>query len=133
MADEAVSLRGGFLRHPSLGTVHATPSFIRSSGLRVSTGFMLGSAVMSTLCALMDTEFRFDCILSAAVCWVATYHYSALTNLRAQSYGVVKLVAPGAKEDDFSTPTPLRIAFQDASADAIRYSDWLVRPATPLL
>ena len=124
MADEAALLAGSYLTNPNLATPHETPSFLRSAALRVVTGVMLSSAVMASLCALLDTPYRFDCVLSAAVCWVASYHYSALTSLRSQATGVVKLVPPGIK--NFGTPTPLRLAWQEASADAIRHSDWIV-------
>jgi len=130
MADEAALLHGSYLTNPNLATPHDTPSFLRSAALRVVTGIMLSSAVMASLCALLDTQYRFDCVLSAAVCWVAAYHYSALTSLRSQSIGIVKLVPPGPGKD-FGTPTPLRLAWQEAAADAIRHSDWVV--TLPLL
>lgn len=104
MADQTTPLTGGgYFKNESPVVV---PSFLRYATTRVITGIMLSSAVMSTLCAFLDTTYRFDCVLSAAVCWVASYHYNALTKLREEENGDTKR--------------------QEARADAIRHSDWIV-------
>ena len=125
MADEAALLKGNYLSQSQLTTPHDTPSFLRSAILRVVSGSMLATAVMASLCSFMDTKYRFDCVLSAAVCFVAFYHYYKMIEIRSQSSGVLKLQPPGAAVE-FGVPTKLRIAWQDATVDAVRLSDWLV-------
>ena len=125
MTDEADYLKGNYLSQPKLATEHDTPSFLRSAVLRVVGGSMLANAVMATLCSFLDTTYRFDCILSAAVCFVAAWHYSKMMDIRSQGTGVLKLSPPGTVES--GVPTKLKIAWQDASVDAVRFSDWGVR------
>lgn len=124
MADEAALLRGNFLRNEALATPHDTPSFLRSAVLRVVAGSMLANAVMASLCSLIDTQYRFGCVLSAAVCAVAAWHYQKMLDIRSQSTGLLKLSPPGSGES--GVPTPLRVAWQDASVDTVRFSDWLI-------
>lgn len=127
---ESQSLKGNVLTHPSFITPYDTPTFLRSSMLRVVAGFMALSACVSFCSALVATtnEDQLSCSLAFATCAVAFYHYQKLISIREQTGVRVKLTKPG--DVPMGQATELKLAWQELSADAVRYSDWAVR-ATP--
>lgn len=112
-----------------MSTPYAFATFLRASVIRVAAGAMLLGAVFSGLATMTtaSADSRFSCAISCAVCLVAFYHYLALMSIRTQKALRVTLDAPGQAPEGL--PSPLKLAWQDAAADAVRYSDWLVRAA----
>ena len=123
---EGVSLKGNVLLQKSFATPHTVPAFLRASALRVVAGSQLLGAVFATVAALVTAngKDRTSCALSAAVCVVAFYHYGRLTKVREQDAGRVVLAKPG--DEPTGQAAPLKWAWQELVADAIRYSDWIV-------
>ena len=129
--EEAQSLKGNTLFHPSTVTPHDYPTFLRASVCRVVAGSMLLSGVFAAVCALMTTNAsaQTSCALSAAVSFVALWHYSKLMAIREQTGTRLTLSKPG--DVPMGQAVQLKIGWQDMAADAVRYSDWMVRSAPP--
>lgn len=127
---EDQSLKGNVVTHPSFVTPYDTPTFLRAAMLRVVAGFMALAACVSFCVALVSTtnEDRLSCALAFATCAVAFYHYQKLIAIREQTGVRIKLSKPG--DVPMGQATELKLAWQELSADAVRYSDWMVR-ATP--
>jgi len=122
--EEAQSLKGNVLFHPSFSTPHEFPVFFRSASCRVVSGSMMLSGIASALaCIVTDLpESRVGCALSTAVSLVAFYHYGKLISIRDQSGSRVSLSKPG--DVPMGQDTSLKIGWQEMAADAVRYSDW---------
>lgn len=130
--EEAQSLRGNVLLHPSFLTPHDVPAFLRSMTLRVVAGNLLLSGIFVVCVALTvdDAKSKMSCALSAATSFVAFYHYTKLISIREQTGTRVKITKPGDVANGASTK--LAMAWQEFAADCVRYSDWLVT-LTPLI
>ena len=132
VTDETRSLKGNVVFHPKFSTFHDVPVFFRSASLRVVSGSMLLSGIVTTLaCITTDEDYkvRFGCALSTAISIVAFYHYSKLVSIRDQSGSRVKLATPGDRApmgSDDDTIEMLKIGWQEMAADAVRYSDWTI-------
>jgi hypothetical protein len=132
MADEeALSLKGNVLQNKLFITPHAVPAFLRASAMRVVAGSMLLGAVFATVAALVSTDGKdkVSCALSAAVCFVAWYHYIKLCKIREQEGSRVTLSKPG--EESSGQAAPLKMAWQELIADGVRFSDWCVLKPDP--
>ena len=129
--EEAQSLKGNTLFHPSTVTPHDYPTFLRASVCRVVAGSMMLSGVFTAVCALTTTNAsaQTSCALSAAVSFVALWHYSKLMAIREQTGTRLTLSKPG--DVPMGQAVQLKIGWQDMAADAVRYSDWMVRLAPP--
>ena len=125
--EELASLRGNVLFSPSFVTPVDFPAFLRSAFLRIVAGSMLLGGVFAALAALVtaNVSYQLSCALAAGVCFVATWHYSKLMEIRAQTGTRVKIAAPGAVPS--GQATALKLGWQDMAADAVRISDWIVR------
>lgn len=125
--EEEHSLKGSVLFHPSTVTPHDYPIFLRASVCRVVAGSMLLSGVFTAVCALVPTSNagQTSCALSAAVSFVAMWHYAKLMTIREQSGTRLTLSKPG--QVPMGQAVQLKIGWQDMAADAVRYSDWMVR------
>lgn len=66
-----------------------------------------------------------SCALSTAVSFVALWHYSKLVAVREQSGTRLTLSKPG--DVPVGQAVQLKVGWQDMAADAVRYSDWMVR------
>ena len=95
--EEAQSLRGNVLFHPSMVTPHAYPSFLRAAVCRIVAGSMLLSAVFCAICSITapSTHGQFSCAMAAAVNFVAYYHYVSLLAVRQGTATRVTLSKPG--------------------------------------
>jgi bacteriorhodopsin len=127
MADtESQSLKGNVVTHPSFITPYDTPTFLRAAMLRVIAGFMALAACVSFCTALVvqTNEDRLSCAFAFATCAVAFYHYQKLISIREQTGVRVKLAKPG--DVPMGQATELKLAWQELSCDAVRYSDWAV-------
>ena len=124
--EEAQSLKGNVLFHPSMTTPHAYPSFLRAAVCRIVAGSMLLSGVFTAICSITapSTEGQFSCAMATAVNMVAFYHYMKLTAIREQTATRLTLAKPG--DVPMGQATELKIAWLDMAADAVRYSDWAV-------
>lgn len=124
--EEALSLKGSVLLHPSFVTPHDMPVFLRSAALRVAAGNLMLAAVFVGCVALVvaDATTRLSCALACATCVVATWHYSKLLAIREQNGTRIKLSKPG--EVPMGQAPELKLGWQELSADAVRYSDWSV-------
>jgi hypothetical protein len=124
--EEAQSLKGNVVFHPSFVTPHDYPTFLRSAVCRVVAGAMLLSGILTAICAIVtDVDASKEgCAIATGVSIVAYYHYSKLISIREQSGTRIKLAKPG--DVPSGQASELKVAWQDMSADAVRYSDWLV-------
>lgn len=129
--EEAQSLKGNVLFHPSMTTPHSYPSFLRAAVCRVVAGSMLLSAVFCAICSITapSTHGQFSCAMAASVNFVAYYHYQKLVEIREQTATRLTLAKPG--DVPMGQATELKISWQDMAGDAIRYSDWAVCASLP--
>lgn len=122
--EEAQSLNGHVLFHPSFVTPHDFPLFLRGAVCRVVSSSMLLAAVFAGLCAVAAPQNRIGCAMASSVCCTAFYNYMKLINIREQTGTRVKLSAPGAAPE--GQHPSLKLAWQELACDAVRYADWIV-------
>ena len=129
--EEAASLNGNAMLHPSFAAPYSVPVFLRAAVLRVTAGNLMLSAVFVGCIALIvdDLKSKLSCSLACATSVVATYHYLKLISIREQTGTRIKLSKPG--DDPTGPDFALKLAWQELSVDAVRYSDWAVCVCTP--